>query len=321
MVLPSDGGCVSVLESDDSDWSIGWLELRGLEFQSDDDPDGSFAVLVPCYGRGCVANSSGGFNANVGVFDIRKVPSGGKVVCFLIKIFFKMVYQIRGRDSIVHPAMLEIRNTIETILLWPSLDGDEVSKAQHGCIDCLALIICTELQDPKLFRDLTTKKSSLVRTPSWSRDAAMRNSVLSCVIACQKMPNSGKKPFALKVLPHLIQSVEPRTSTSHDYQRPANNSSKRARPRRNHEPEAARHQQTNNPQPRITHNREDIRIPAANTYQSCRSRVRSCNRQKSATRSTAGVGRGPAKVAGGRARAGKGHQRLGRVEEGSPEAG
>ncbi|XP_058207690.1 uncharacterized protein LOC131320827 isoform X4 [Rhododendron vialii] len=156
--------------------------------------------------------------------------------------------QIRGGDSIVHPAMLEIRNTIETILLWPSLDGDEVSKAQHGCIDCLALMICTELQDPELFRDLPTKKSSLVRTPSWSRDAAMRNSVLSCVInqltndkiqvssakrgnegcsyessmslsfrmcmanvlisACQKMPNSGKKPFARKVLPHLIQSVE-----------------------------------------------------------------------------------------------------------------
>ncbi|KAF7147951.1 hypothetical protein RHSIM_Rhsim03G0016100 [Rhododendron simsii] len=156
--------------------------------------------------------------------------------------------QIRGRDSIVHPAMREIRNTIETILLWPSLDGDEVSKAQHGCIDCLALMICTELQDPELFRDLTTKKSSLVRTPSWSWDAAMRNSVLSCVInqltndkiqvssakrgnegcsyessmplsfrmcmanvlisACQKMPNSGKKPFARKVLPHLIQSVE-----------------------------------------------------------------------------------------------------------------
>ncbi|XP_058207689.1 uncharacterized protein LOC131320827 isoform X3 [Rhododendron vialii] len=157
-------------------------------------------------------------------------------------------FVIRGGDSIVHPAMLEIRNTIETILLWPSLDGDEVSKAQHGCIDCLALMICTELQDPELFRDLPTKKSSLVRTPSWSRDAAMRNSVLSCVInqltndkiqvssakrgnegcsyessmslsfrmcmanvlisACQKMPNSGKKPFARKVLPHLIQSVE-----------------------------------------------------------------------------------------------------------------
>ncbi|KAH7854883.1 hypothetical protein Vadar_018724 [Vaccinium darrowii] len=33
--------------------------------------------------------------------------------------------QIRGTDSIVLPAMLEIRNTVENILLWPSLDGDE----------------------------------------------------------------------------------------------------------------------------------------------------------------------------------------------------
>lgn len=75
-------------------------------------------------------------------------------------------FVIRGRDSIVLPAMLEIRNTIETILLWPSLDGDEVSKAQHGCIDCLALMICTDLQDPELFRGLATKKSSVVRTPN-----------------------------------------------------------------------------------------------------------------------------------------------------------
>ncbi|RVW56294.1 hypothetical protein CK203_110202 [Vitis vinifera] len=39
-------------KSDDSDWSIGWLEPHGPEFQSDDELDGSFAVLVPCYGRG-----------------------------------------------------------------------------------------------------------------------------------------------------------------------------------------------------------------------------------------------------------------------------
>lgn len=52
VVVPSDGGCVSGSESDDSDWSIGWLEPHGDGFQSDEDPDDSFAVLVPCYGRG-----------------------------------------------------------------------------------------------------------------------------------------------------------------------------------------------------------------------------------------------------------------------------
>lgn len=47
-------------ESDDSDWSIGWLEPLGSDFESsdndrDDDESGadSFAVLVPCYTPGC----------------------------------------------------------------------------------------------------------------------------------------------------------------------------------------------------------------------------------------------------------------------------
>lgn len=53
VLVPSDGGCVSGSESDDSDYSIGWLEPHGPEFQSDDDSenDNSFAVLVPCYGH------------------------------------------------------------------------------------------------------------------------------------------------------------------------------------------------------------------------------------------------------------------------------
>ncbi|WCJ24739.1 hypothetical protein M5689_006674 [Euphorbia peplus] len=57
VLVPSDGGCVSGSESDDSDYSIGWLEPHGPSFQSDDDDDddddmdNSFAVLVPCYGR------------------------------------------------------------------------------------------------------------------------------------------------------------------------------------------------------------------------------------------------------------------------------
>ncbi|CAL5356438.1 unnamed protein product [Camellia sinensis] len=142
----------------------------------------------------------------------------------------------RGRDSLLHPIVLKIRNTIETILLWPSSDGDEVSKAQHGCIDCLALMICTELQTLESFRDLTSKNTSLVRMDS-SRDAAMRDSVRSYVIhqltrdkdctyeasismsfvlcmanvlisACQKIPDSCKRPFAREILPRLIQSVE-----------------------------------------------------------------------------------------------------------------
>nr|GEU97838.1 hypothetical protein [Tanacetum cinerariifolium] len=54
VLVPSDGGCLSGSESDDSDWSIGWMEPHGAGFCSDDDDssDDSFAVLVPCYGRG-----------------------------------------------------------------------------------------------------------------------------------------------------------------------------------------------------------------------------------------------------------------------------
>uniref|UniRef100_A0A7N0USL3 Uncharacterized protein n=1 Tax=Kalanchoe fedtschenkoi TaxID=63787 RepID=A0A7N0USL3_KALFE len=54
VLVPHDGACVSASESDDSDWSVGWLEPHGPEFQSDDDEsqNNSFAVLVPCYGRG-----------------------------------------------------------------------------------------------------------------------------------------------------------------------------------------------------------------------------------------------------------------------------
>jgi len=51
VLVPSDGGCVSGSESDDSDWSIGWLEPHGPGFQSDDDSEDSYAVLVPCYGH------------------------------------------------------------------------------------------------------------------------------------------------------------------------------------------------------------------------------------------------------------------------------
>ncbi|XP_020264522.1 uncharacterized protein LOC109840332 [Asparagus officinalis] len=50
VLVPSDGGCMSGSESEDSDWSVGWLEPHGSDFDSD--AENSFAVLVPCYGRG-----------------------------------------------------------------------------------------------------------------------------------------------------------------------------------------------------------------------------------------------------------------------------
>ncbi|KAI3462133.1 hypothetical protein Pfo_018796 [Paulownia fortunei] len=46
-------GLLSGSESDDSNWSIWWLEPHALYFQSDDEVDDSFAVLVPCYRHDC----------------------------------------------------------------------------------------------------------------------------------------------------------------------------------------------------------------------------------------------------------------------------
>uniref|UniRef100_A0A5B6YYI7 Uncharacterized protein n=1 Tax=Davidia involucrata TaxID=16924 RepID=A0A5B6YYI7_DAVIN len=168
-----------------------------------------------------------------------------KIKACLFSICTSLV--VRGRDSILYPVILKIRKSIETVLSWPSLNEDEVSKAQHGCIDCLALMICTELEASESFRDATSDKISDGKN-SCSEDAAMRNSVLTYVIhqltrdnneflssstlgnenctseasvalsfrlcmanvlisACQKISNSGKKPFAQKVLPCLIHFV------------------------------------------------------------------------------------------------------------------
>ncbi|KAF0899165.1 hypothetical protein E2562_013384 [Oryza meyeriana var. granulata] len=54
VIVPSDvgDGYLSDTGSDDSDWSIGWLEPQGPELHSDGDSEGSFAVLVPCYRHG-----------------------------------------------------------------------------------------------------------------------------------------------------------------------------------------------------------------------------------------------------------------------------
>lgn len=46
-------------ESGELDWSIGWLESFSPEFQSDDENDSSYAVLVPSYKPSCIERSNG----------------------------------------------------------------------------------------------------------------------------------------------------------------------------------------------------------------------------------------------------------------------
>ncbi|XP_031251733.1 uncharacterized protein LOC116109645 isoform X2 [Pistacia vera] len=142
---------------------------------------------------------------------------------------------IRGKDSISHPATLAIRKMLEAIMLWPSSAGDEVYKAQHGCIDCLALMICADLQSPEKSGNpgaAVTRNSvltSVIHHIIHDKDEVVSSSKLGCencalevpaslsfrlcmvnvlISACQKISDSGKKPFAERSFPLLIHSVE-----------------------------------------------------------------------------------------------------------------
>ncbi|XP_060206681.1 uncharacterized protein LOC132634681 isoform X3 [Lycium barbarum] len=150
---------------------------------------------------------------------------------------------VNGTDAYAHPDMFRIRKAIETILLWPSMDGDDISKAQHGCIDCLALMLCTELQATKAVKNSISSEVCFEPSIVSSGDSVTKSSVCSYVIhelvcdedisvklgrnevakahlsfrlcmanvlisACQKVPNAIKKPYVSKVLPRVLHSVE-----------------------------------------------------------------------------------------------------------------
>ncbi|KAG0487727.1 hypothetical protein HPP92_009822 [Vanilla planifolia] len=70
VIVPSDGGCMSGSESDGSDWSIGWVEPHAPDFHSDE--EGSFAVLVPCYGRGRREKMENLENHSLGAVPVHK---------------------------------------------------------------------------------------------------------------------------------------------------------------------------------------------------------------------------------------------------------
>ncbi|XP_073289097.1 uncharacterized protein [Primulina huaijiensis] len=81
VLVPSDGVGLSGSESDDSDWSIGWLEPHAPNFQSDDEADGSFAVLVPCYRHDCKNLEENSEEPGVPFLSaIKNVPNGYSAV-------------------------------------------------------------------------------------------------------------------------------------------------------------------------------------------------------------------------------------------------
>ncbi|CAH9105580.1 unnamed protein product [Cuscuta epithymum] len=139
---------------------------------------------------------------------------------------------VRGMESYKHPNVLRIRKTVEAILLWPSMNENGISKVQHGCIDCLALMVCTELQAMKtsgestsgdaltssvwnyVIQQLTCDNPDKLPLKLGTQEKAMAHISFRLCMAnvlisvCQKVPDSGKKALIFKILPHIIHSVK-----------------------------------------------------------------------------------------------------------------
>ncbi|KAI3472180.1 hypothetical protein Pfo_029668 [Paulownia fortunei] len=136
---------------------------------------------------------------------------------------------VRGNNAYRHPDLSRIRKTIQKVLSWTSVDRDEISKAQLGCMDCLALMLCTELQAPESAKDMAISSGSVLAyvinqltgdeediflefDGGGMAEATVRLSFRLCmanvlISACQKISDTGKKSFVRKILPCVIRSV------------------------------------------------------------------------------------------------------------------
>ncbi|XP_024393430.1 uncharacterized protein [Physcomitrium patens] len=67
---------------------------------------------------------------------------------------------IRGKETLEHPLLAQVRKSLSSIILW-SLNSlksaKEISKTQHGCIDCYAAMICAEVGTLGLVSQLPSK--------------------------------------------------------------------------------------------------------------------------------------------------------------------
>ncbi|KAG5386310.1 hypothetical protein IGI04_037780 [Brassica rapa subsp. trilocularis] len=158
-----------------------------------------------------------------------------KIKACLFSICTSLV--VRGWESFSHSVTPKVRKVLEKILLWPS-DEDEISKVQHGCIDCLALMICAELQHPESSKTMKGEKlrassssvldytihcliedrSDCSSMPEPNTEHLIREKPFPIpfrlcmanvlISACQKIPQSAKKTFARKALPPLVHSLK-----------------------------------------------------------------------------------------------------------------
>ncbi|CAA6662885.1 unnamed protein product [Spirodela intermedia] len=143
---------------------------------------------------------------------------------------FAVCTSLVGAETASHPSMAEIRQVIDSVLSWPSVGSDEVPKAQHGCVDCLALMICAEVQSPEPLRGprnhpgsdalagsaVLTRVMQRLASESPSPDhhelgssPASRLFMASVLIsACQKVASSERYELARRILSALIPSIE-----------------------------------------------------------------------------------------------------------------
>ncbi|KAL3689061.1 hypothetical protein R1sor_015370 [Riccia sorocarpa] len=83
---------------------------------------------------------------------------------------------VRAKDAVNHSSLGQIRKILSSILLWPCVVEEkgysEVAKAQHGAIDCLAWMICGEIQNFK--ESVSNGHSSRLSTKSEASDISER---------------------------------------------------------------------------------------------------------------------------------------------------
>ncbi|XP_042382282.1 uncharacterized protein LOC121975007 isoform X1 [Zingiber officinale] len=93
VLVPSDGVCMSGSETEDSDWSIGWLEPHAPDFQSSSEVENSFSVLVRCYCRGRCEQAESSKTRALGALEHLDDISPGKLAKIILSL--KFVFFIR----------------------------------------------------------------------------------------------------------------------------------------------------------------------------------------------------------------------------------
>ncbi|MQL83310.1 hypothetical protein Taro_015786 [Colocasia esculenta] len=129
--------------------------------------------------------------------------------------------QARGSDSLMHPSMAGIREVIDFVLSWPSVDADEGSRGaiNSSVLTCVIQRLtsnekwiaisepdpCAHHEVGSLEKLSLTKKSSSNASALLTLRLCMANVLIS---ACQKVESSRRYVLANRIIPALTTSVE-----------------------------------------------------------------------------------------------------------------